>query len=251
MAELVQVATGLEVRVGARRPRSDRAADEHVDLFLVEADLLCDLDPSRWHTDGAAVARDLRKLERLAGARYVRIRPQGLGLLATTHSSAEQQFVLSGSDEDDPWLWAEGVIRASGAYWRMAAVEPPRETVKTAALARGDLRWRRLRSAGRQRSLPSEFPAIAGQMVEVVKRTELTAADLAPCGDDRAIWRCPDCGHEWEARVANRTVLGTGCPPCSYRRGAALAAMPRPGRSFAEVHPELVRFFVENRSRPG
>src|SRR5215212_5736551 len=44
--------------------------------------------------------------------------------------------------------------------------------------------------------------------------------------------------------------LGTGCPPCSYRRGAALAATPRAGRSFADVHPELVRFFVADETNP-
>lgn len=251
VAELVQCATGLEVRVGDRRPRAGRAAGEHVDLFIVDADLLCDLDPSRWHSDGPAVARDLRKLERLAGERYVRVRPGPLAKLPAEQARAEQQILLSSNNEEDPWLWAEAVIHALGTFWPCAPVEAPSTEDRAAALARADLRWRRLRSGLRARSLQSEFPLVAAELVEVVGRPALTAADLAPSGDDRALWGCPDCGHEWEARVANRTVLGTGCPACSCRRGAARAARPMPGQSFADRHPELVPCFLEDQTTPG
>jgi hypothetical protein len=57
------------------------------------------------------------------------------------------------------------------------------------------------------------------------------AAQLHPdrnrgLGDPRAIaaksarslwWRCPDCGHEWQATVGSRAV-GHGCPECYNRR---------------------------------
>jgi rubrerythrin len=251
VAELVQLATGLEVRVGIRRRRADRAATEHIDLFVVEAGLLCDLDPSRWHRDGKAAARDLRKLERLAGQRYVRIRPEPLGRLPAIRSRPEQQIVLPGGAEDDPWLWASALISALQSFCPTVHLPQTGPEARAAALARADLRWRRLRSVARRRSLLSEFPTVADQMVEVVGRPEITAADLAPSGDDRALWRCPDCGHEWEARVANRTVLGTGCPRCSYRRGAARIARPAPGRSFADHHPGLVPYFIEDDTNPG
>jgi hypothetical protein len=228
--------------------RPDR--DLHTTL-VVEADLLCDLDTSRWHGDDSSVARDGRKLERLAGLRYVRVRPPCLGLLQAVAAPPEQQVLLDGDDEQDPWLWAAAVIRAVRAYRPVPRPTPPSAADRAAALTRADLRWRRLRTGTRGRSLSSEFPSVAEQLVEVPGRPELTAADLAPSGDDRAVWQCPACGHRWEARVANRTVLGTGCPPCSYRRGAALAARPRPGSSFADEHPDLVRFFIEDETAPG
>ena len=35
------------------------------------------------------------------------------------------------------------------------------------------------------------------------------------CGSDfRAWWRCSQCGHSWQARVARRAVEGSGCPNC-------------------------------------
>ncbi len=251
VAELVQCATDLTVTVGAEGLRIGRAVEERVDLWIAEADLLVDLDPSRWHQSARAVARDARKLERLAGDRYVRIRPRGLGTLSVERAPQEQQVVLLGDDEKDPWEWSCGVVMALRSFQPSVAVRVPTVRARTEARARGDLRWRHLRASTRPRTLASEHPLIADQFVEALDRPGLRAADLAPAGDDRVLWRCPACGHRWEARVANRTRLGTGCPPCSFRRGAARAAVPRPGQSFAERHPQLVRFFIENQTHPG
>ncbi|TYP86792.1 zinc-ribbon domain-containing protein [Blastococcus xanthinilyticus] len=251
VAELVQLATGLTVVLGPRLARADRAGDERIDLLVTGADLLVDLDPSGWHASDEAVARDARKLDRLAGRRYVRVRPRVLGMLPPGRSAPRQQILLPHGDESDPGMWVSGVFRALRTY------EPGMQTHQTsiasraAARTRADARWRQLRSAARSRSLLSEHPEMAGEFVEAIGRPGLTAADLAPSGDDRVLWRCRGCGHEWEARVANRTALNTGCPPCSYRRGAATTAVPRRGESFADRHPHLVGRFVRNETRPG
>jgi len=51
----------------------------------------------------------------------------------------------------------------------------------------------------------------------------LTCADVAPKSNRLVWWRCKD-GHEWQARVADRTA-GTGCPLCRARRlGSATPA---------------------------
>jgi rubrerythrin len=251
VAELVSTATGSAVTVGARLPRVDRAAEERVDLEVAEAGLFVDLDPTRWHSSPEAVARDHRKLERLGGTRYVRIRPRTLGLLDAHGPLAGQQVVLASDAEDDPTVWAAAVCEALRLFSPTARIQPLTPEMQAEALARADLVWRRLRSQARSLSLLSEFPSVAEQFVEVVDRPGLTPADLAPAGDDRVVWRCSACGHTWEARVGNRTVLGTGCPPCSARRGAASGARPAPGQSFADHHPDLVRYFVVDETNPG
>ncbi|GAB3360765.1 zinc-ribbon domain-containing protein [Modestobacter lapidis] len=251
VAELVQASTGVTVSVGARVRRTDRAADEHIDLLIDSLDLLIDLDPSRWHSSHESVERDTRKLERLAGRQYVRVRPRTLGLLRSGRATVEQQIFLSTDDEHDPWSWSLAVLQVVAAISPSTRIQDLTPLAEDAALARADRRWRALRTDPRRRSLRSEHPLVADQLVEVVGRPGLTAADLTPAGEDRVLWMCPECGHRWEARVANRTLLGTGCPPCSYRRGAARSARPRPGRSFADRHPLLAGYFVDNVTHPG
>lgn len=210
-----------------------------------------DLDPARWHGSPDAVARDARKLSRLARERYVRVRPRHLGLLTVPAAEPRQQVLLPEADDRDPWSWASAVIGALHDFAPGVPTRVPSAVERRTALDQADVRWRRLRSGGRRRSLLSEHPRVAAQFVAAIGRPELSAADLAPAGDDRVRWRCPECGHQWEARVANRTLRGTGCPPCSSRRGAARGAAPRTGQSFADRHPELVPAFIENLSNPG
>ena len=32
-----------------------------------------------------------------------------------------------------------------------------------------------------------------------------------------AWWHCSKCGFEWESKIANRTILGRGCPKCGRK----------------------------------
>lgn len=43
----------------------------------------------------------------------------------------------------------------------------------------------------------------------------------APHSKTMVVWRCPDCGHEWQSRIATRVAEHTGCPRCTAaaRRG--------------------------------
>jgi len=250
VGELVEVGSGMTVTVGARLSRSGRACDERIDLLIDAADLLVDLDPTRWHRAASAMERDARKLDRLAGERYVRVRPRQLGRLPVERAGSGQQVFLTGPSERDPWLWASAVLEALQHYSPDVRPRVPAPSEQAAARARADVRWRRLRAGARPRSLQSEHPQIAEQFVSAIGRPELSAADLSPAGDDRVRWRCSRCGHEWEARVANRTRGKTGCPPCSVRRGAELSAMPRRGQSFADLHPASAARFVENLTHP-
>jgi rubrerythrin len=61
---------------------------------------------------------------------------------------------------------------------------------------------------------------------------------LAVYSTRRVWWRCPRCGHEWQATPANR-ARGTGCPACWSERRGALARMVPYRRSLAALHPEL------------
>jgi rubrerythrin len=185
----------------------------------------------------------------------MRIRPHKIGELAVRlpPDSTAAQILVTGA-ESHPWTWVTGILNAIDgspeSSYRVAA-----RTLSSAeradALGRSARRWRAVNQQLRSSTLLSAHPEIAAEFLTVTGRTGLTAADIAPAGDDKVRWRCRTCGHEWTARTANRTRLGTGCPPCRYRTGGRKAARPHPGASFADRHPQLVQFFLENLTHPG
>lgn len=48
------------------------------------------------------------------------------------------------------------------------------------------------------------------------KNVGCSPSDFTPGCEDRVWWKCRKCGHEWEAKIANRTH-GRGCPCCANR----------------------------------
>ena len=54
---------------------------------------------------------------------------------------------------------------------------------------------------------------------DLSKNGNVTPADVTPFSNKKVWWRC-ESGHEWQARVADRSN-GSGCPYCSIRKGSA------------------------------
>lgn len=63
-------------------------------------------------------------------------------------------------------------------------------------------------------------------------------------------WLCPECGHEWEALPNNVIHVGTGCEPCSDRRGARKRIKLKIAKegSLADRRPDIVAFIDSARS---
>ena len=89
------------------------------------------------------------------------------------------------------------------------------------------------------RSLTDLFPAIAGEL-HPTRNAGKAGTDIRPSLHKKVWWLCPLCGHEYAMEPRRRTAAPfSGCPPCSYRRAGANARVPQPGRSLAEVEPEI------------
>jgi rubrerythrin len=63
------------------------------------------------------------------------------------------------------------------------------------------------------------------------KNGRLTASDVTPGSRQKVWWKCPVCGHEWDARVNGRSD-GKGCPGCAGRA-------PTSKNCLATINPEL------------
>lgn len=80
-------------------------------------------------------------------------------------------------------------------------------------------------------SLFDQKPELAAEWHQTLNG-DLRPIDVRPFSDKRVWWRCPE-GHEWKARVADRSQ-GTGCPYCA---GTILL----PERSLKALHPHLAQ----------
>ncbi|MET0694196.1 MAG: zinc-ribbon domain-containing protein [Propionibacteriaceae bacterium] len=259
IAGMLEALLGVPVFVDYLVERADRNRDDHVDLYVPAYRLMIDIDHPRWHGTAASRQRDRAKTGRLGHHRFFRARPCSLGLLPGV--PATQQWILDVTGLADAWAWTRSLISPlsliieeddpeASVRLRMAATAFSEEE-RAEVLAAAALAWLEL-TGPPTRSLATVSPEIASEFVCCISRPGLTPTLLTPGSNERVRWRCATCQHEWEALVCNRTATrSTGCPPCSYAKGALLAATPRPGSSLADVLPMAISLFRENLTRPG
>jgi len=72
------------------------------------------------------------------------------------------------------------------------------------------------RAVAGENDLASAFPAVAAEW-HPTKNLPLTPGDVV-AGSNRTVWWQCAKGHEWRARIADRTHAGSGCPVCAGRR---------------------------------
>lgn len=83
-------------------------------------------------------------------------------------------------------------------------------------------------------SLADLHPELAKQW-HPIKNGDLRPDQLKP-GSNREVWWLCGCGHEWDTKVSHRTT-GHGCEVCGHEAHAR----PEPGRSLADLYPELAK----------
>ena len=75
-------------------------------------------------------------------------------------------------------------------------------------------------------------PEIAAEWSE--KNAPLTPADFTAGAHERVWWKCK-LGHEWQTKINNRCINGTGCPYCTSR------LIKKGFNDFATLYPELLK----------
>ena len=96
-------------------------------------------------------------------------------------------------------------------------------------------------------SLADTHPNLAAEWI-LEKNPGLSPIALRANSLERAWWRCSKCGHEWEARIDTRALRGHGCRRCAASQLSVTQRRPRPGRSLADVKPELMRMWHPSRN---
>ena len=79
-------------------------------------------------------------------------------------------------------------------------------------------------------SLAALFPKIARDWHRM-RNGRATPAGVTAHADQAAWWRCP-LGHEWRARIRDRTIRGDSCPLCARAVLRGRASLKAPSRDF-------------------
>lgn len=73
-----------------------------------------------------------------------------------------------------------------------------------------------LKAIAGQTDLASVHPEVAAQW-HPTKNENLTPTQVTTYSRKKVWWLCPNCGHEWQADINNRSK-GAGCPICARKR---------------------------------
>lgn len=85
-------------------------------------------------------------------------------------------------------------------------------------------------------SFGHKFPDAAAEWHPTLNG-DLTAFDVRPASQKRVWWLCKE-GHVWNVSPANRQ-RGEQCPQCDDAQQAITKATPKPGRSLADLYPDI------------
>ena len=98
------------------------------------------------------------------------------------------------------------------------------------------------RTVSGENDLAAAFPGLVREW-HPTKNLPLTPEQVTPGSNREIWWRC-EKGHEWRARVADRTRAGSGCPVCAGRRS-------EPGvNDLTVTHPAVAAEWHPTKNRP-
>jgi putative zinc ribbon protein len=92
--------------------------------------------------------------------------------------------------------------------------------------------------APRWRSLARVRPSLLIEL-HPIRNGDLDPSALAASSHRKLWWRCPNCGHEWQAAIGNRVSAGAGCPACALERRVEIRRKVDAEQSIAIRRPDL------------
>ncbi|MFC3777823.1 zinc-ribbon domain-containing protein [Mycolicibacterium holsaticum] len=205
----------------------------NADIVIPDCRVVIEFDGSHYHRGEEAAARDTRQTRALeaAGWQVIRVRPAPLEPLG-----GNDVTVRDGRDTKAVTTAVLLQLRALGCAPAHSDDYLSDPNLWAVARADADIHARL------SRSLSTLFPEIAAEWHPTRngdRRPELTS----PGSRDKAWWSCSSCGHKWQTTPKKRTGEGSGCPECARARRAATHRTPKPGRSVAELKPDLLKIF--------
>lgn len=232
IAEILRIGLHTEVRTHYGDVRFNE-----VDIYFPALDTAVEIDPYRTHRDRAD--HDRRRLEHHADSfsHVFRVRQEGLPEILGCPTVPRRASALD---------WARTIAaNTPRAHW----TEPTLGEVRI-AIASGAAAYFALIQSPPRRAL-AQRPEVASELVENLD-VPGQLPEWIPLGSGAmCMWACPVGHADYRAPVARRTgPQATGCPQCGFARVARVRRRPPIGGSAADVHTEIVDFFIDNLTSP-
>ncbi len=96
-------------------------------------------------------------------------------------------------------------------------------------------------------SFADRYPDVATEW-HPTRNGGLQPTAVKPASAKRVWWQC-SAGHEWAVPPSDRQ-RGEQCPTCAARQRALTKATPKPGRSLADLHPEIAADWHPTKNAP-
>ncbi|MHB1166792.1 MAG: zinc-ribbon domain-containing protein [Candidatus Nanopelagicales bacterium] len=163
-------------------------------------------------TQTGCTACNRQTAKRVRADNYWATHPEVVGML---FQRGNAPVVLASANKETDLVWA---CPECGSAFHASIADRTRDDARRRDRcdACSDARKaRRVRESRRRdgNTLVGRFPTVAAEWASDLNG-DVTPADITPGNNQSFWWRC-ELGHTWAARVANRTLLGRGCPECN------------------------------------
>ncbi|MBF6302094.1 hypothetical protein IU459_31800 [Nocardia amamiensis] len=210
----------------------------NADIVMPDYRVVIEFDGARYHGTPEAAVRDRTQSDALSAAGWtvIRVRQEPLQLL----DLHDVQMPAGSTTKHTALLVLQKLIDLGFRPSKSAAYQ---EDPNPWATAEADSVIYR----HHKRSLATAFPDLAKEW-DTEHNGDIIPEQTNPGSREPVWWVCATCSHEWKTSPKCRTTGGSGCPRCARQRGAAANRTPSPGRSAADLRPDLLRIWDVERN---
>ena len=100
-------------------------------------------------------------------------------------------------------------------------------------------------------SFANHYPKLLEEW-DYTKNNGISPYEYTVSSSKKVWWKCIECGHEWQARIAERTKAGQGCQRCGYHKAQQnkIQSIIADNGSLADNYPEIAAEWDYERNAP-
>lgn len=216
------------------RPMNDKLGNQEFDVWIPSTNTAIEYDGEHWHQKRDRDERkDLDCFEN--GITLIRVREPG----CVSYQSALMPVVIRETNNGHDSL-TKAISEVMSIIGKEVDVDTKRDE---------DAIFELMSDAHLENSVARKFPEVAKEW-HPTKNGDLTPDMFSGGSTKKAWWLCEECGNEWKTSICVRCIDGCGCPECAGKKISKSLSTPKPGRSLAELRPDVAKLWHPTKNGP-